>query len=233
MNQVKIIAFDADDTLWVNEPLFRKAEDDFCEMLEDFLPSHSISRELLKIEIENLPRYGYGVKSFMLSMIETAIKVSNQSIGIELIERILEKGKTLLEEPVELLDGVQDVLRQLQDKYKLIVATKGDLLHQEQKLEKSGLASFFHHVEIVSEKNEAEYQRIIKHLDILPENLLMVGNSLKSDIIPILNVGGHGFHVPYHTIWAYEKIEINIENDRFKQLNDISEVLKYLGLAEK
>lgn len=228
MEKIKIIAFDADDTLWVNEPLFQHTERRFCEMLEDFLPHHTISQELLKIEIQNLKDYGYGTKSFMLSMIETAINVSGKAIGVELIEKIIALGKEQLNAPVEILAGIPEVLDQLQAQYKLIVATKGDLLEQEKKLKRSGLAHYFHHVEIVSEKNEEEYRRIIQHLDIASENFLMIGNSLKSDVVPVLNIGGYGFHVPYHTTWEYEKIDIKIENPRFKRLENITETLEHI-----
>ncbi|HHB51743.1 MAG TPA: HAD family hydrolase [Saprospiraceae bacterium] len=228
MKDVKIIAFDADDTLWVNEPHYRKAEDEFCKLLEDILTYHTISKELLKVEIANLSLYGYGAKSFVLSTIETAIKIGGKAISTDIIQKIIDNGKALINSPIELLDGVQHTLEQLHGRYKLIVATKGDLLDQERKLEKSGLLPFFHHVEIVSDKTEAEYHRIIKHLDIRPENFLMIGNSLKSDILPILNIGGHGFHVPYHTTWELEKIDIKIENERFKHLENIQEVLNFI-----
>ncbi|OJJ13994.1 HAD family hydrolase [marine bacterium AO1-C] len=228
MKKLKVVAFDADDTLWINEPLFQQTERRFCDMLEDFLPHHTISQELLKTEIQNLKHYGYGTKSFMLSMIETAISISGKAIGVELIEKIIALGKEQLNAPVEILTGIPEVLDQLHGKYKLIMATKGDLLEQERKLKRSGLEHYFHHVEIVSEKNEAEYERIIKHLDIAPENFLMIGNSLKSDVVPVLNIGGYGFHIPYHTTWEYEKIDIKIENPKFRQLENIAEVLKYI-----
>lgn len=225
---LQVIAFDADDTLWVNEPFFREIEEKFCNMLEDYLPHHSVSRELLRIEIDNLVYYGYGVKSFILSMIETAIQVSDGTISNKVIEKIMTLGKELLSRPIELLDGVEEVLQTLQGKYRLVMATKGDLLDQEKKLIKSGLAKYFHHIEIVSDKKEPEYQKLIKHLDIQPQEFLMVGNSLKSDIIPVLNIGGYGFHVPYHTTWEHEKVDINIEHPNFRQLARIAEVLKYL-----
>ncbi|MEL6256884.1 MAG: HAD family hydrolase [Bacteroidota bacterium] len=228
MDKLKVIAFDADDTLWINEPLFQATEKKFAELLEDFLPQHTVSRELLKIEIANLPRYGYGVKSFMLSMVETAVEISQGKIGMEVISRIIEIGKELLDAPVEVIDGVPEVLENLRGRYRIIMATKGDLLDQERKLEKSGLAHFFHHTEIVSEKHEAEYKRIIKHLDIEPENFLMIGNSLKSDVIPILNIGGHGFHVPYHTTWEHEKVDVKIEHANFRQMDSIREILEFI-----
>ena len=228
MTEIKVIAFDADDTLWVNEPFFQETEKKFCDLLEDFLPHHSISRELFTIEIQNLVYYGYGVKGYILSMIEAAITITAGKIGVESIAKILALGKELLDKDIELLDGVEDVLKALQGKYRLVMATKGDLLDQERKLVKSGLTNYFHHIEIVSEKHEPEYRKLIKHLDIKPNEFLMIGNSLKSDILPVLNIGGHGFHVPFHTTWEHEKLEINIDHQNFKQLDSIREVLNYV-----
>lgn len=228
MNNIKVIAFDADDTLWVNEPHFQATEKKFCDMLEDYLPHHTVSRELLSIEIANMRYYGFGVKGFMLSMIETAIKISDKTIGIESIEKIIQIGKELLDTHNELIEGVEDVLAALQGKYRLVMATKGDLLDQERKLNNSGLAKYFHHIEIVSDKKEAEYMKLIKHLDIEPSEFLMIGNSLKSDILPVLNIGGHGFHVPYHTTWAFETVDKHIEHLNFKELKNIKEVLNYV-----
>ncbi|MFN7116312.1 MAG: HAD family hydrolase [Saprospiraceae bacterium] len=228
MTDLKVIAFDADDTLWVNEPFFQETEQRFCDLLEAFLPRHTISRELLTTEIDNLKHYGYGIKSFILSMIETAIRVSGKTISVEVIEKIITLGKEMLDHPIELIDGVEEVLQALQGKYRLVMATKGDLLDQEKKLIKSGLAAYFHHTEIVSEKKEPEYQKLIKHLDIQPHQFLMIGNSLKSDILPVLNLGGYGFHVPFHTTWAYEQVEITIDNPNFRQLTSIREVLEHL-----
>lgn len=225
---IKVIAFDADDTLWVNEPYFRRTEEEFCNLLGEYLQPHALERELLKIEIANLPLYGYGVKGFMLSMIETALKISDKTISMEHIEKILDLGKNLLNEPIDLLDGVEEVLETLKDKYRLVVATKGDLLDQERKLKKSGLSHYFHHIEIMSEKDDTNYRKLIKHLDILPQNLLMVGNSLKSDILPVLNIGGYGIHVPYHITWQHEQIEHTIENKNFRSVENIKEILPFL-----
>ena len=228
MTEIQVIAFDADDTLWVNEPFFLETEKAFCNMLEDFLPHHSVSRELLTIEIQNLKHYGYGVKGYILSMIEAAITITERKIGVATIERILALGKEMLDKDIELIDGVEDVLNALHGKYRLVMATKGDLLDQERKLNKSGLAKYFHHIEIVSEKQEPEYRKLIKHLDIQPSEFLMIGNSLKSDVLPVLNIGGHGFHVPFHTTWEHEKVEAMIEHENFKQLTNIREVLDYV-----
>lgn len=226
---IQVIAFDADDTLWINEPYFQQVEQRFCELLEDYLPQHSTSRELLQIEISNLRLYGYGIKSFMLSMIETALKITDGSkLDPFIIEKIIAEGKAMLEHPIELLDGVAEVLTALKDKYRLVVATKGDLLDQERKLKKSGLEGFFHHIEIMSDKQEADYQKLVQRLDIEADAFMMIGNSVKSDVLPVLNIGGHACHVPYHTTWEHEKVDIGVEHDKFRQLGTITEILAFL-----
>jgi putative hydrolase of the HAD superfamily len=227
---VKVIAFDADDTLWVNEPYFRRTEEKFCTLFSEFLSPHDIERELLKIQIGNLGLYGYGIKGLVLSMIETALKITDGKINTNAIDKILALGKELLNEPIELLEGVEQVLQALQGKYRLVVATKGDLLDQERKLKKSNLTEYFHHIEIMSEKDDARYLKLIKHLDIQPNELLMVGNSLKSDVIPVLNIGGHAIHVPYHITWAHEMVEHQVEHQNFKSVTNIQEILQYLNL---
>jgi putative hydrolase of the HAD superfamily len=225
---IKVIAFDADDTLWVNEPYFRQTEEQFCTLLASYASQHELERELLKIEIANLALYGYGIKGFILSMIEAAMKITQNTLSIEVVAEIMELGKQMLNQPIELLDGVEEVLETLKGKYRLVVATKGDLLDQERKLKKSDLNPYFHHIEIMSEKDDANYLKLIKHLDIKPEELLMVGNSLKSDIMPVLNIGGHAVHVPYHITWAHEQIEDSIDNERFKSAVTIKDILAYL-----
>ena len=226
---IKVIAFDADDTLWVNEPYFQEIERMFCELLEDLMPQHTTARELLTTEINNLPLYGYGIKGFILSMIETAIVCSGKTISIDVIEKILDYGKQLLNRPIELLDGVEEVLLALKDKYRLVVATKGDLLDQERKLKNSGIEHHFHHIEIMSDKGENDYLKLIKHLDIKPEEFLMIGNSIKSDVLPVININGHTIHVPYHTTWAHERVEYKIDNPRFKEAKNIREVLDLMN----
>lgn len=229
MSNIQVIAFDADDTLWINEPFFLETENAFCDMLEDFLPFHSLSVELHATQIRNLKLYGYGVKGYILSMIETAIKVTEGRTSVDTVDRILALGKAMIGKDIELIDGVEDVLKALHGKYRLVMATKGDLLDQERKLNKSGLAKYFHHIEIVSEKQEAEYRKLVKHLDIQPEEFLMIGNSLKSDVLPVLNIGGHGFHVPFHTTWEHERVDVRIDNENFKQLTTIREVLDHIN----
>jgi putative hydrolase of the HAD superfamily len=224
----KIIAFDADDTLWENEGYFLETEKKFCELLADYLPAHTLSRELLKTEIENLALYGYGIKGYILSMIEAAIRITDGTIPVSAIDKIIRLGQELLQKPVVLIEGVEDVLKEAKSKYKLVMATKGDLLDQHRKLHKSGLGHYFHHIEIMSEKKEEDYQKLIKRLDITPEHFLMIGNSLKSDALPVLNIGGHAIHVPYHTTWEHEKIEAQIHHPNFKHVEKLSEVLPFL-----
>ncbi len=226
--QLKVIAFDADDTLWVNEPYFQEMEKKFCALLEDYLPHHTVEQELFKTEMQNLSLYGYGIKAFMLSMIETAIRVSDKTAGMEVIGKAIQYGKEMLQKPIELLDGVEEVLVALKDRYRLVVATKGDLLDQERKLKKSGLEKYFHHIEIMSEKQEGDFFKLIRHLDIRPEEFMMVGNSLKSDILPVLALGGHGIHVPYHVTWAHETVNHTVEHPNFLEVKRISEILPHL-----
>jgi putative hydrolase of the HAD superfamily len=226
--KIKIIAFDADDTLWDNEGYFEETENRICELLADYMPHHSLSREILQTEVTNLPLYGYGIKGFILSMIETALRISDNTLPLVAIERIIQLGKELLEKPVVLLPDVEAVLEKLKSKYRLVMATKGDLLDQHRKLHKSSLGPYFHHIEIMTEKKEEDYRKLITRLDILPEEFVMIGNSLKSDVLPVLDIGGHAFHIPYHTTWEHEKIELNISHPNFKQLSNISEIIKYL-----
>lgn len=228
MTNIKVIAFDADDTLWVNEPYFREAEDKFCALLEDYLPLHSVANELFKTEIRNLPLYGYGIKGFMLSMIETILEVTEGTASLEMIEKAIQFGKEQLNKPIELLDGIETVLETLKGDYRLVVATKGDLLDQERKLQKSGLENYFHHIEIMSEKHEKDYLKLLKHLDCKPENFLMIGNSLKSDVLPVLQIGGHAIHIPFHITWAHETVEHNVAHDHFKSVETITDILPFL-----
>jgi putative hydrolase of the HAD superfamily len=225
---IKVIAFDADDTLWVNEPYFQETENKFCALLEDYLPHHSLAKELFKTEIQNLPLYGYGIKGFVLSMVETALRVSNNTLNVSILEKTLALGKELLEKQIEILDGVEEVLKSLKGHYRLVVATKGDLLDQERKLRKSGLEHYFHHIEIMSDKQESDYLKLIKHLDIQPAEFLMIGNSLKSDVMPVLNIGGYGIHIPYHTTWAHEQVENKVEHINFSHYHTILEILPSL-----
>lgn len=230
MTNITVIAFDADDTLWVNEPYFQEVEQKFCALLEDYMPAHAISKELYAVEMKNLPLYGYGIKAFMLSMIETVLKVTQHTARPEIIEKAIQYGQEMLNKPIELLDGVEDTLRMLKGKYRLVVATKGDLLDQERKLKKSKLEHYFHHIEIMSDKQESDYLKLIRHLDCRPDAFLMIGNSLKSDVLPVLAIGGYAAHVPYHTTWAHEHIEHAVDHPHFIEMGNIADITSYLGL---
>lgn len=225
---IKVIAFDADDTLWINEPYFQETEQKFCSLLEDYASRHNISQELFKTEIANLTTYGYGVKGYTLSMVEAALKISNKTLSLDVIEKVIAFGKDLLSRPVELIEGIEEILQTLQHRYRLVVATKGDLLDQENKLKRSGLEKYFHHIEVMTEKNEEEYKKLIKHLDIEPRQFLMIGNSLKSDVLPVLAIGGHAAHIPFHTIWAHEKVDHEINHQQFQQFKKAMDLLVHL-----
>jgi putative hydrolase of the HAD superfamily len=227
--KIKVIAFDADDTLWVNETYFRDAEQEFAKLLSNFETMNKIDQELFVMEIKNLPLYGYGVKGFMLSMIESALELSNYQIDPEKMMQILAIGKEMLEKPIELLTGVEEVLKALHGKYKLIVATKGDLLDQERKLKKSGLLKYFHHIEVMSDKQVEDYASLVGHLDIQAPELLMIGNSLKSDILPLIQIGASAIHVPFHTTWAHEEVsEEEQSSTDYKTVNNLLEILTFL-----
>jgi putative hydrolase of the HAD superfamily len=226
---IKVIAFDADDTLFVNETYFRDAEHQFAKLFTAFETENKIEQELFKTEIRNLGLYGYGVKGFMLSMVECALDISNNNLSPALLNDVLNIGKEMLEKPIELLDGVEDVLKSLHGKYKLIVATKGDLLDQERKLEKSGLMQYFHHIEVMSDKKEADYKKLLSRLDIVANELLMIGNSLKSDILPLVKIGASAIHIPFHTTWAHEEVSTKEQSTTaYKTVKNITEILEFI-----
>jgi putative hydrolase of the HAD superfamily len=225
---LKVIAFDADDTLFVNEPYFQETEDKFCVMMSDYLSKQGLSQELFKIEVDNLSLYGYGIKGYTLSMIEAAMKISNNTLSVEVIGKIIDLGKELLQRPIELLDGVEETLKALQGKYKLIVATKGDLKDQQRKLHDSGLGIYFHHIEVMADKQEVNYEKLLKRLEIESKEFFMIGNSLKSDVLPVLGIGGYAVHIPFHTTWEHEKINHKVEHPNFRTLEKISDVLEIL-----
>lgn len=229
VNKIKVIGFDADDTLWVNEPHFRDAEYKLADLLKSYAPDTDIIDELFRTEMKNLELYGYGAKAFTLSLIETAVKLSGDQVPASIINEIIEMGRSLMSISIELIDSVGMVLPKLQQHYKLIVATKGDLLDQERKLIKSGLLPYFDHIEIMSDKKESDYKKLIDHLGILPEEFMMVGNSMKSDILPVLNMGGVGVHVPFHTTWQHETLKEAPVNHYF-EIEFITQLLDILPL---
>ena len=232
LENIKVIAFDADDTLWVNEPYYQDCEKAFCELLKDHLPPEEVSAELFKTEMRNLELYGFGAKAYILSMIETALNISDKSIVDEVIKEIISFGKGLIEKPIELLDDIEPVLSKLKQSYKLILATKGDLLDQQRKLKKSGLNQMFDHIEIMSDKKEPDYIDLLRRLNVNPAAFLMVGNSIKSDIMPVLCVGGFAVYVPYHTTWEHEKFDIEIKHAHYFEISKIAEILNILPPIE-
>ena len=227
-SHIKVIGFDADDTLWVNETYFREAELEFAKLLAQYETANTIDQELFKKEMQNLPLYGYGVKGFVLSMVEMALELSNYNVSNETIEAILNICKEMLNKPVELLEGVEETLKALSKEFRLILLTKGDLLDQERKLEKSGLTKYFHHIEVLSDKKEANYLNLLSHLDIDASEFLMIGNSLKSDILPIINIKAHAIHVPFHTTWLHE--QVNEEETNNKPFKTVHSLLNIKGL---
>lgn len=227
-NNIHTIAFDADDTLWINEVYFQETEKEFCSLLQDYLLAQEVSKELFKTEMKNLPLYGYGVKGFMLCMIETLSRISKETAPLHLVNQTIELGHVLLQKPIELLTGVTQTLEALQGHYNLVIATKGDLLDQERKLQQSGLKDYFHHIEIMSDKQVADYSNLLKHLNCDPANFLMLGNSIKSDILPVLDLGGYAAHIPYHVTWSHEQHSENLNHNNYLELQSIDEILKHL-----
>ena len=224
----KTIAFDADDTLWHNEPYFDEAQAKFCELFQDFASKQEILQLILNHQVKNLPLYGFGIKAFTLSMIEAALELTNHQINGTAIEKIINIGKDLLQKPVELLPNVTEVLEQLKGKYKLVVATKGDLKDQHRKLHDSGLGAYFHHIEVMSDKTDLDYTKMLNRLECEAKDFIMIGNSLKSDVLPVLNIGGTGIHIPYHTTWEYEKIDFEIQHENFKSISNLTELFEIL-----
>ena len=227
-SKIKVIGFDADDTLWVNETYFREAEERFSELLEPYETKNKIDQELFKMEMKNLELYGYGVKGFMLSMIESAMELSNNEISQVTILKLLDIGKEMISRPVEVLDNVVEVLEKLTGKYRLIVLTKGDLLDQERKLSRSNLSEYFHHVEVLSDKKEKNYSDLLQHLQISTKEFLMIGNSLKSDVLPLVNIGASAVHVPFHTTWKHEEVIAPKNKSGYITIQKLTDILAYL-----
>jgi putative hydrolase of the HAD superfamily len=219
------IAFDADDTLWHNENIFERVQARYYELLARHHDAATVKRALDAVETRNLDLYGYGIKGFMLSSIETAIELTDGKFSPQEVRELLALGREMLAHPVELLDGAAEVLDDLAPDYALLLITKGDLRDQERKLTKSGLAGRFRAVEIVSEKDEATYRRILRSHAIEPAKFLMVGNSVKSDILPVLELGGAAIHVPYRITWSLDQAGAPPQEDgRFYHATSLRDV---------
>jgi len=222
---IRIIGFDADDTLWHNESIFDRAQQRYRALLAKYHPAAEVDRVLFRTEMRNLPLYGYGVKGFMLSTVETAIELTRGAISAQEIREIVTLGQEMLAQPVELLPGVAEVVPALARDYRLLLITKGDLHHQERKIAASGLAPHFHAIEILSEKDGPAYARVLRRHGVAIEEFVMVGNSVKSDIVPVLELGGAGVHVPYHITWQHEHVEeVPHRHARFRKVDRLAEL---------
>lgn len=223
------VAFDADDTLWHNESLFHDAQQQLTTILSHYHDAEWILKHLYDTETRNLHHFGYGVKGFTLSMVETAIELSEGRITGTEVQQIIDLGKAMLQAPVEVLPHVRETIQQLEGRYRLMVITKGDLFDQESKVARSGLGDLFEHVEVVSEKNPATYQAFLDRQGIAPSSFVMVGNSLRSDILPIIEIGGTAIHIPYHITWEREVVEATPESHGYVALKSIGDVPAWLG----
>ena len=227
---IRFIGFDADDTLWHNENIFDLAQQRYRALLARYHDAAEVNRALFATEMRNLPHYGYGVKGFMLSAVETAIELTKGAISAKEIREIIALGQDMLAHPVEVLPGVGEVVAALARDYRLIVITKGDLRDQERKISLSGLAGHFHAVEILSEKDGAAYARVLARHGVAAAEFAMVGNSVKSDILPVLELGGAGVHIPYHITWQHEHApETHLEHPRFRQVEHITQLAEVLA----
>lgn len=230
LSPLKLIAFDADDTLWVNEPNYVNVQQRLCDLLSHHIDQTTLTEQFYDTQIRNLQLFGYGAKSFMLSMIETAIELTDGAITGSEVHQIITIGKELLACPIDVLDGVPEVLEILAKQYDLMVLTKGDLFDQESKIARSGLGHHFKHVEIVSEKNEQAYQRILDKYGLAPTEFLMIGNSLKSDVLPVVHIGARAVHIPYAITWAHERVKDDqLVGKTFVTLETIRELLDWLA----
>jgi putative hydrolase of the HAD superfamily len=228
--RITTVGLDADDTLWHNETIFRLTQDRLREMLSEFADHETTNARLAEVEKRNLRLYGYGVKGFTLSMIETAMELTKGEPPGRLIADILAAGREMLSEPVEPLPGVDQALADLSEAgYRLVLITKGDLLHQEQKLAASGLGDLFAAVEIVSEKDASTYSRVFDRYGTGAAEAVMVGNSMRSDILPALEAGSWGAYIPYHITWALEVAEAPEDHPRMVELKAISELPEWLA----
>jgi putative hydrolase of the HAD superfamily len=230
---IDLVALDADDTLWHNEPLFTSRREQFCALLTRYEPEGVADERLYNVEMRNLRHFGYGVKGFVLSMIETAIEMTGGRLEAADVRTIIGWGREMLAGPIDLLDGVADAVESLARDYPIILVTKGDLLDQETKLARSGLGGLFKGIEIVSEKNAPVYRRIMTRYSVQPEHFVMVGNSLRSDILPVVEAGAHAVHVPYDMSWIHERVSDEaLSGANFHQIAHIRELPAVLQRLE-
>ena len=222
---IELVALDADDTLWHNEPLYAGCREQFRALLAKYAHHAALDDHLNEMELRNLAHFGYGVKGFVLSMIETAIELTNGRLEAGDVRTIIGWGREMLAAPIELMDGVQEAVETLARDYPIILVTKGDLLHQETKLARSGLGHLFKGIEIVSEKDPDVYRRIMNRYGVRPERFVMVGNSLRSDVLPVIGAGGHAVYVPYVVSWVHERVSAEALKDvHFHEISHMREL---------
>ncbi|MEG3661841.1 HAD family hydrolase [Celeribacter halophilus] len=227
------IAFDADDTLWENEQFFRMTQERFTELLADFTEADHLSERLLAAERRNLGQYGFGIKGFVLSMIETAIEVTEDRVPASVIRELIAAGQEMLRHPIHLLDGVEETVGTLAEDYDILLVTKGDLLDQERKLAQSGLGDMFDGIEVVSNKTPDIYRTIFARHNTAPERAMMVGNSMKSDVIPPIEAGAWGVYVPHNYTWEIEHAEAPAAHPRFHELPRLTELPGLIDTIQK
>jgi putative hydrolase of the HAD superfamily len=229
---ISTLGLDADDTLWHSENHFAVTEQRFGELVSPWMDGEEAAKRLLEQERANLRLFGYGVKGFTLSMIETAIEASRGLIPNEAVQQIIEWGKEMMNHPVELLPGVEETFDALEGEYRLLLITKGDLFHQETKIAESGLADRFDGIEILSEKSPDQYRRVLNRCETAPAEFVMVGNSLRSDVLPAVDIGAHGVHIPYGILWGHEKVEDELDHTadhRLESFAQLPQLLTRLG----
>lgn len=223
----RYVFFDADDTLWENESYFREAEHRFALLLSDYAPEKEIVDMLMQKQEENIPVYGYGSKTYLIGMLDAATELYGEDFSSRIYLRTKQIIHDLAYHEFHLIDGIEDVLKALRKKYSLAVATKGDLPEQMNKYRESGLQKYFHHIEVMEKKSEEDYLAMAAKLDIRPQDMVMVGNSVKSDIAPVINIGGVAIHVPHEVTWAHEMMDIP-DSERVIEVKNIREIVKIL-----
>ena len=228
----EMIAFDADDTLWHNEVLYTQTQEKFKKLLSAYIDPDEIDAGLYQVEMNNIPHYGYGIKGFILSMVEAALVLSEGRITNEEVLTVVGYARDMILSETPLLEGVRETVEQVAESYPLMIITKGDLFDQERKIAQSGLADYFHHCEVLSDKTIESYAQVLNKHDLSADKFLMVGNSPRSDILPIVELGGTAVHIPYHTTWAHEVVEEADGDKPYYELEDIRQLPDLIARLE-
>lgn len=230
----RLIVFDADDTLWENETLYHAAQVDFVSLLSKYHEEKWIRERLYDVEMSNMAHFGYGIKAFVLSMIETSVDLTEGRISGAELKLLIDIAKRMIDAEIQLLDGVRETVENLHGRYPLAIITKGDLLDQQRKVDRSGIGEFFDHVEVVADKNPRTYQRLFNKFEVQPSDLLMIGNSMRSDILPVLELGGKAVYIPHELTWGHEHAPTPEEGTNgFHQAASMRELLGLLQSWER